>query len=552
MADIPSLQNFSQNLTAIEFPGGPVPLNSKFYIERSSIEARAYTELSKPGSLLRIRAPRKMGKSSLMLRLIHYAISLGYRTVTIDFQQADAAVFESLDKFLRWICINITRKLKLDPVLDEYWDEEMGSKVSCSIYFEGYLLEIIKTPLILVLNEVNYIFEHPQIAREFFPLLRFWHEQARQTETWQKLRLVVVHSTEIYVSLNLNQSPFNVGFSLKLAEFTSEQVKDLASRYNLHLSDEQLQKLMTMVGGHPYLVHLAFYNLFHYHAVLEDLIEYAATQTGIYQDHLQSLGAILQKKPELLAAFKQVNETPEPVQLEIFAAHQLESLGLVKLNGNFCHVSCQLYHLYFYQQGTIQKHPNVLRLQQLEQENQQLQSLVYIDPLTQVANRRQFDNCLQMEWKRMTRDLMPLSLIICDIDHFKKYNDQYGHQAGDECLQKVAQAIREVLKRPGDLVARYGGEEFVVILPQTDAAGALKVAEEMRLNVKRLTLLNRADQLTNNSQSCVTISLGIASTIPNSTNDTGTLFLAADEALYQSKKNGRDCISLSSFLKFQY
>lgn len=552
MADIPSLQNFSQNLTAIEFPGGPVPLNSKFYIERSSIEARAYTELSKPGSLLRIRAPRKMGKSSLMLRLIHYAISLGYRTVTIDFQQADVAVFESLDKFLRWICINITRKLKLDPVLDEYWDEEMGSKVSCSIYFEGYLLEIIKTPLILVLNEVNYIFEHPQIAREFFPLLRFWHEQARQTETWQKLRLVVVHSTEIYVSLNLNQSPFNVGFSLKLAEFTSEQVKDLAFRYNLHLSNEQLQKLMTMVGGHPYLVHLAFYNLFHYHAVLEDLIEYAATQTGIYQDHLQSLGAILQKKPELLAAFKQVNETPEPVPLEMFAAHQLESLGLVKLNGNFCQVSCELYHLYFDQQETIQKHPNALRLQQLEQENQQLQSLVYIDPLTQVANRRQFDNCLQMEWKRMARDMMPLSLIICDIDHFKKYNDQYGHQAGDECLQKVAQAIREVLKRPGDLVARYGGEEFVVVLPQTDAVGALKVAEEMRLNVKRLTLSNQADQLTNNPQSCVTISLGIASTIPNSTNDTGTLFLAADEALYQSKKNGRDCVSLSSFLKFQY
>ena len=149
-----------------------------------------------------------MGKSSLLTRIIAHAQNRGYKTVNLDFQQAEESVFANLDKFLRWFCANISRKLDLKPMLEDYWDQDMGSKVSCTIYFEGYLLEQINSPIVLTLNEVNRVFEHPKIAQEFLPLLRCWHEQAKQVEAFSKLRLVVVHSTEIYVSLNINQSPF--------------------------------------------------------------------------------------------------------------------------------------------------------------------------------------------------------------------------------------------------------------------------------------------------------------------------------------------------------
>ena len=143
--------------------------------------------------------------------------------------------------------------------------------------------------------------------------------------------------------------------------------------------------------------------------------------------------------------------------------------------------------------------------------------------------------------------------MLCDIDYFKIYNDTYGHQAGDQCLKNVAQAIRNVVQRPGDLVARYGGEEFVIILPKTDAQGALYIADSIRENLKSLALPFKTEQLPNRSQPIVTISIGVASTIPGvDTEDIDTLFLAADEALYESKRNGKDQVKLSSFLKFKY
>ncbi|MGB7443006.1 MAG: AAA-like domain-containing protein, partial [Coleofasciculaceae cyanobacterium] len=224
-------------ITSLEFPSGPVPLYSPFYIERPPIEGLALSQISKPGSIVRIKAPGKMGKSSLMLRIAAHATAQGYQTVILDFLQAEKAVFASLEAFLRWFCSNISLQLKLEPRLDDYWHKSIGSKVSCSIYLQGYLLEQINTPLVLVLNEVNTIFEHPQIAQDFLPLLRSWHEESKHIESLQKLRLVVVHSTELYIPLDLNQSPFNVGLCLKLLSLTLEQIEDLAARHGLNWTD---------------------------------------------------------------------------------------------------------------------------------------------------------------------------------------------------------------------------------------------------------------------------------------------------------------------------
>jgi hypothetical protein len=221
------------NIDALEFPGDPVPLGSIFYIDRPPIEELAYREISKPGSIIRIKAPRKMGKSSLLLRIMACAATQDCRTVYLDFQQLDDRSLVNLDKFLHWFCANIAQQLELKPRLDDYWDEDIGSKVSCTIYLKRYLLEQIDSPLSLALNEVDRIFKYPAIAQEFLPLLRSWHEEAKQVESLKKLRLAIVHSTEVYIPLNIHQSPFNVGLPIKLSLLTLEQVQDLVARYGL-------------------------------------------------------------------------------------------------------------------------------------------------------------------------------------------------------------------------------------------------------------------------------------------------------------------------------
>lgn len=175
--------------------------------------------------------------------------------------------------------------------------------------------------------------------------------------------------------------------------------------------------------------------------------------------------------------------------------------------------------------------------------NLELQRLATLDDLTGVANRRQFNDSLNKEWRRMAREQLPLSLILCDIDYFKKYNDTYGHLAGDFCLQQVAQAISRTIKRPADLLARYGGEEFVVILPNTEAEGALQVAEAMRHEVLNLKI-SHAQSAVNKY---VTLSLGVFSVVPQPTSDPSILIAAADKALYEAKEQGRNRSIVKTF-----
>ncbi len=174
--------------------------------------------------------------------------------------------------------------------------------------------------------------------------------------------------------------------------------------------------------------------------------------------------------------------------------------------------------------------------QQLEQANQEIQKLSVIDSLNKIANRRKFDVYLAQEWIRLYREKRPLSLILCDIDHFKLYNDTYGHPAGDCCLVEVAQAISKVTKRPSDLVARYGGEEFVLVLPQTPLAGAKYLAQQIRLQVQSLKI----PHLRSSVDLYVTISLGVSSCIPHPDFNFEVLIAAADQGLYQAKEMGRN------------
>lgn len=165
-----------------------------------------------------------------------------------------------------------------------------------------------------------------------------------------------------------------------------------------------------------------------------------------------------------------------------------------------------------------------------------LHSLVFIDGLTGVANRRRFDEVLQTEWRRCRRSGAPLTLLILDIDHFKRYNDHYGHQAGDGCLQQVGATLKAGLKRAHDLAARYGGEEFVCLMPECDHPAGEKKAEELRAAVAALGIPH-ADSP---SAHHVTVSIGVAVMFPNGAGGPEVLVAAADAALYEAKRNGRD------------
>ncbi|MCG8363497.1 MAG: AAA-like domain-containing protein, partial [Pseudanabaenales cyanobacterium] len=217
----------------LRFPDGPLPLDSSFYIKHSSLEKRAYEEIRKPGALIRIKAPRQWGKTSLINRILAQAESYGYRTVRISLQQADIMIMTDLDKLLRWFCANVAQRLKIQPNLNQVWDQDLGSKVSCTTYLQNCILSQIERPLVVILDDVHRIFEHLTVAQDFLTLLRFWHEEANNLEVWGKLRLVVAHSTEAYIPLKLSQSPFNVGLPIQLPEFSLEQILDLALRYGL-------------------------------------------------------------------------------------------------------------------------------------------------------------------------------------------------------------------------------------------------------------------------------------------------------------------------------
>lgn len=329
-----------------ELPEGQVDVASVFYVERPPVEARSYEAIVQSGSLIRIRAPRQMGKTSLMARILHHAKQQGYRTVSLSFQLADSRLFADSDRFFKWFCASIGRRLRLPNKLDDYWDDIFGSKDNCTAYFEEYLLPHADSPLTLGLDEVDCVFQYPEMAADFFGLLRAWHEEAKNRDIWKKLRLVVVHSTEVYVPMDINQSPFNVGLPVELPEFTPQQVRELATLHGLDWQGE-VDRLMAIVGGHPYLIRLALYHISRQDLTLDRLLETAPTEAGLYGDHLRRHLWNLQQQPELERAMRSIVRETQSIRLESSLAFKLHSMGLVNLKGNEVVPRSQLYRKYF-------------------------------------------------------------------------------------------------------------------------------------------------------------------------------------------------------------
>ena len=202
----------------------------------------------------------------------------------------------------------------------------------------------------------------------------------------------------------------------------------------------------------------------------------------------------------------------------------------------FCYTNMDLYKVFvifiataamIFMVGRLKKQVDS-RTWELEQMNEKLRLMATVDGLTGVMNRRCFDEMLDREWKRSLREKVPVAIVMVDVDYFKKYNDTYGHQAGDECLRQVAEAMEKRVHRPSDYAARYGGEEFVLLLSNTSLDGAIKVAEDIRLLIENLKLPHAASEVS----SYVTISLGVMTLIPDAGMQISEVVRKADQAMY--------------------
>ena len=331
----------------IESPEGALRCNSEFYVERSKMESDCYQQILEPGSMIRIKAPKLMGKTSLLNRIVEHTKTNDYRLVRLNFRDAETRIFSNINTFFDWFCFNISEQLELECNIDRYLQGRGGILVNCKKYFQTEVLEAIDCPLVLALEEIDYIFHYEEIAQEFLKMLRSWFEETKKTDIWENLRMVLLHSTNVYVELPHNQSPFNVGFPVELTEFSQQNILDLARRHQLSWETDKVAALMAIVGGYPYLVRMALYHLHDSNLSLVEVLQNAATDVGIYRHHLQSHWANLQKYSELKVALKQVVFADSSVKLEQVLEFKLLSTGLVKQNQHGITPSCQLYRDYF-------------------------------------------------------------------------------------------------------------------------------------------------------------------------------------------------------------
>lgn len=299
-----------------------------------------------------------------------------------------------------------------------------------------------------------------------------------------------------------------------------------------------------MVGGHPYLIRLALYHLYRQEMSLEQLLQTAATPAGIYRTHLQSILALLQAAPTLLSAVQQLARD-ENTKLSPMIAQQLEQMGIVKQKGDRVSFRFALYRHYFLAQELSQQ-DTTQQFARLQSTNRELHKRLHLDKGTQIPNRDFFEYMLSSEWQKLSAEGESLSLIVCHVDEFGRYKNAYGSLTGDFCLQLVAKTIRNCAKRTRDLVARYSDEDFVLLLPRTNATGALHLGKQIRLQVKALQIQHHPSQLAELPAPILTVSLGVASTIAQASQDPSVLVQAAEETLIQSRHQGCDRLVVSS------
>lgn len=332
------------------YPECSEALNSPFYIVRETVDIRCQDLIDRPGCLLKIKAPKQMGKTSLINRIVDRSQQKDNYIVYYDLSFLDVNTLNNVDRFFYSLATYIAEEISDYTGKDinlKSWNSANSLTTECTKFLKQ-VLKAIDKPLILIFDETDRIFQYESVYQSFAPLLRFWHEKGKTSSLWKKLKLIIGHSTEEYLNLDIDRSPFaNVGITIELKDLTATQIVELAAKHNIH--DETLIKsLINLVGGHPYLIRLALYYLSQEKIPAETLFKEAATDSGIYRQHLQRHLERLQRNPELETVFKQIITSDRPITIKSQKfKHQLEGIGLITLQGNLATVRYQLYRQYF-------------------------------------------------------------------------------------------------------------------------------------------------------------------------------------------------------------
>lgn len=337
--------------------------SSDFYIRRHNVDSLCEKTIEEPGALIRIKAPQRMGKTMLLNKLLEYASTKqNYKPAKLDLQLPDRKTLTDLKTLLQWLCFEVSNSLRLKCTVKEDWQDFLGDKTNCRNYFQDKLLPVIEKPLVLAIDNFDWLFEFRDIFSEFCSLLRVWHDEAKRGdevgENWKKLRIVLVYSTEAYPKLDTNYSPFNVGVAIELPDFEESEVENLVKQYGLdeQFKENGLKRLMDLVGGHPDLIQQALISIKREQTTLEQLLELAPTELGIFSDYLRQQLWILKHSPKLESEYKKVvvanksvklSNVFEPVRLDSELAFKLYSMGLVNFSGNGCIPRYKLDSQYF-------------------------------------------------------------------------------------------------------------------------------------------------------------------------------------------------------------
>lgn len=322
----------------IEFPAGKVPMESIYYIARD--DSKAYDMLRSDYSLIRIKAPRQYGKTSLLSRLLREARNQKYQVVAFNFQEFDKEMLESLDKLLSYICDMTSLEINIKSNINKRLLNRLTPKMRASRYMES-LLSQIDSPIVLAIDEADRLFEYSDISDEFFGLIRAWHEKSKDDAHWKKLKIILSHSTEPLLGItSIKQSPFhNVGLDMCLQAFDLEETKHLIAMHNLILNDIEINKLQEYIGGHPYLTRKVLYEM-----LSENINLNSALWSQRFDEHLKRYLIIFQNNPKLIETIEKViiGDCPSAEKCYI-----LESTGFITNSMNNVQFSCKLYEEFF-------------------------------------------------------------------------------------------------------------------------------------------------------------------------------------------------------------
>lgn len=575
-------------------------LKSPFYISRSPLEEIATYQLKQPGGFVFVAGGQNAGKTSLILQVLDFSSQNTYETIYLDLKEISMIPNLSFDYLLNWLCKKITQKLKIPAKIQELWQEELGSKINTTLYFENYILLEIQTPLILALDNFDHLCNSVKFAEDFLLLLKFWHQQSQEDALWKNLRILLATSLENADQLAFNNSPDTGEILIKLPPFTPQQVEQLAHRYGLTwFQAEFAQKVIQYLGSNPYLLQITLSNVANSSPApleqqqrLEYILNHPLREIGIYQTHLQTLLNILETDLPLKSAFQKIIKNFPEVNLENQLKLKLEDLGLIQPQNSQITISSQLYQQYFEKQFQQEqrmtevqnfsaqayyppqshvplfvnqsclhrKTPKFLSSKHLNylSENPSLigrcstsTDLHYKTSFTWKENlepESEFEQYLTEIWQDLSQKRMPLSMIVCAIDSGEKHEIIDREKVHKSYLLKIDQTIQNLVQPMRHFMVPNEFSQWVILLPETQSVTAFFWAEKIRQQIKQLTIIGQGCSISKSlsTSPMLTVSLGITCSIPSSSLSPHLMLEETKQTLLRTQKRGGDAVKISS------